>query len=66
MEPAASIRPLVNASFLKARSTTGRVPRMQLSGMIVKPRPAVEDEREVRVYRYLLIVINNYVLESEK
>ena len=57
----------MNASrSIKARSATGRVPRMQLLGMIAKPRTAVEDEREVRVYRYLLIVINNYVLESEK
>ena len=53
MEPAESIRPVVNASFSKA--TTGRAPRMQLSGIIVKPRPTVEDEREVWVYRYLLI-----------
>ena len=70
MEHAELIRPLVKAGrSLKASSATARSPRMQLAAMTAKgPRTAAEDEGEVQVYRYLLIVylINNYVLESRR
>ena len=58
MEPANLIRPLVKAGgSIKASSATGRRPRMQLLAMTAKgPRTAAEDEGEVQVYRYLLIV----------